>query len=237
MNNEKRTICIIPARGGSKGIPGKNLIDFCGRPLLQWSIFQARESGAIDEVYVSSDDRKILETAVAAGASPVERPASLAVDTASSEEALLHALDRAEEEKEKADTVVFLQATSPVREAGDIRAALKFFQEQKADSLFSAAVLDDICLWKKKEEALESLTFDYRKRGRRQDRNPYYLENGSIYIFKSDSLRTCKNRLGGKIVVFPMPLWKSFEIDSPADIDLCAHYMRRIINGEQNIDS
>jgi CMP-N,N'-diacetyllegionaminic acid synthase len=224
---KKTIICLIPARGGSKGIPGKNIIKFCKKPLISWSIEQAAGSKYIKDVFVTSDDQKILQVSSNAGAKIIKRPARLAADTSATEDALLHALDYLEQATyKKIDIVVFLQVTSPLRKSEDIDNAIELFLSQRGDSLFSGAMLDDFCAWQVRNGKFSSLTFDYRNRGRRQDKKPYYLENGSIYIFKPDILRKYHNRLGGEIVFYPMPLWQSFEIDSPEDLGLCEYYMK-----------
>ncbi len=220
-------VCIIPARGGSKGIPGKNIMDFCGKPLVAWSILQARESPSVNHVYVSSDDQGILDVAIAHGASPLRRPPILSTDTATSEAALLHALGEVEKTTGSLpDLVVFLQATSPLRTSADIQGAIDIFLEKDVDSLFSASQLDDFLIWDRSTEELKSLTYNYRNRGRRQERKPVYLENGSIYLFRPAILRAFGNRLGGRIEMFLMPFWKSFEIDSVEDIPLCEFLMK-----------
>jgi N-acylneuraminate cytidylyltransferase len=210
-------VTIIPARGGSKGLPGKNIRMFCGKPLLAWSILQAPEP-----VYVSSDDDEILAVAREYGATGIKRPPELATDTASSESALLHALDTIGD----VDKVVFLQPTSPLRWHTDAVRAIKLFDDSGADSLFSCCELEDFCAWTEDNGTLRGLTFDPFNRGRRQDRKPIHLENGSIYIFKPEVLRK-GNRLGGKVVRYPMQYWQSFEIDDQETFDLCRFYFRR----------
>lgn len=222
-----KVIALVPARGGSKGIPKKNIMDFCGKPLISWSIGQALGSKYIKDVYVTSDDNKILKVSERAGAKPIKRPAKLATDTSSTEDALLHAIAEIEGGPSgAADIVVFLQATSPLRTSADIDKAIRLFISEKADSLFSGAVLDDFCVWEYAKGRLKSMTFDHRNRGRRQDRKPYYLENGSIYIFKPAILKKHRNRLGGKIVFFGMPFWKSYEIDKAEDVGICGYFMK-----------
>ncbi len=221
---DKHIVAIIPARGGSKGIPRKNLIDFCGKPLLAWSILQAAGAATVKQVYVSSNDREILETAAAYGAANIIRPLELATDRSSSEEALLHALREVEQSNGTPDLVVFLQATSPLREPEDIDGAVRQLLEKDADSLFSAAVLEDYCIWTRTNNILSGLTFDPFNRGRRQDREPLFLENGSIYVFRPEILREFGNRLGGRIEIFEMPFWKSFEIDTLPDVEVCRYY-------------
>jgi len=237
--NNLKIVSIIPARGGSKAIPQKNIINFCGKPLLAWTIKQALNSCYIEKVYVSTDDSNIAEIATKYGAKVIERPKELATDASSSEEALLHALDFIEKkEKLKVDIVVFLQCTSPLRECEDIDNAVRKFVEEKADSLFSVARLEDFCVWKKENNGLVSVTFDYKNRGMRQDREPYYLENGSIYIFKPEILRRYKNRIGGRIIIYEMPYWKSYEIDSWEDLEICEYFMmRKILSKQQDVCS
>src|SRR5260370_22112711 len=124
IQREHGAVAIIPARGNSKGIVRKNLLDFCGRPLLSWSILQARAAETVDNVYVSSDNDEILEVAKREGAVPIRRPAEFATDTATSESALAHALDDIETGRRKPiSRDVFLPTTSPLREPGYIDAA------------------------------------------------------------------------------------------------------------------
>jgi len=229
MSRQNKIIAIIPARGGSKGIPDKNIIDFCGKPLLAWSILQARECLNIHAVYVSSDSPKILEVAEEYGAIGLKRPKKLATDTATSDSVLLHALDEIKKNIDKIDFLVFLQATSPLRESKDIDAAIKKIMDTQADSLFSMALLDDFCLWKHEAGCLKGFSFDPFNRGMRQDREPLFLENGSIYVLRPEVLEKNNNRLGGKIEMYEMPYWKSYEIDDLKDIEICSYYFEKHI--------
>lgn len=231
-------VAIIPARGGSKGIPNKNIVDFSGKPLVAWSILQALAAPSVDLVVVSSDSDEILEIAKSYGAKVVKRPPELSTDSVSSEMALIHSLDRLEEEYGPVASVVFLQATSPLREPEDIEGAINTFEAQGLDSLFSQAVYEDLCVWSEENGTLKGKTFDPEKRGRRQDRAPLFLENGSIYIFRPDLLRETHNRLGRKIGRFSMDLWKSFEIDSYDDLEICEilfqrHLLQRWLDRER----
>jgi N-acylneuraminate cytidylyltransferase len=231
---DKQIVCIIPARGGSKGIPHKNIMDFCGKPLLAWSIIQAREAETVSRVYVTSDAPEILEVAQQYGASPILRPPELATDTATSEAALLHALGEIEKMSScGVDLVVFLQATSPLRESADIDGSVRLLLEAGADSLFSVAILDDYCIWKKEHGELRGLTFNPLNRGRRQDREPLFLENGSIYVFRPEILRTLDNRLGGRLAIFAMPFWKSYEIDTLEEVAICEFFFRKNLLARQ----
>lgn len=222
-------ICIIPARGGSKEIPGKNLMSFCGKPLIAWSIEQAKASKYIGKVYVSSDDENILKVSGKSDAEIIKRPKKLATDISSSEQALLHAISYIKKfNKKTIDIIVFLQATSPLRTSEDIDNAIGLFISKKADSLFSAAALEDFCIWKKEDKKLMSLNYNYNNRGNRQNRQSLYLENGSIYIFKPAILEKFNNRFGGKIEMYLMDYRKSFEIDTVEDIDICEYFMQKI---------
>jgi YrbI family 3-deoxy-D-manno-octulosonate 8-phosphate phosphatase len=222
-----RIVAIIPARGGSKGIPNKNLTDFAGKPLVAWSILQALEAPSVSSVVVSSDSDEILDVAKSYGAMVVKRPPELSSDTASSEVALIHALELVEEELGKVKSVVFLQATSPLREPGDIEGAINKFEEECLDSLFSQAVLEGFCAWTEENGILKGKTYDPDNRGRRQDSPPLFLETGSIYVFRPETLRLRNNRLGGKIGRFTMESWKSFEIDNYDDLEICEILFRK----------
>jgi CMP-N,N'-diacetyllegionaminic acid synthase len=224
------TIAIIPARGGSKGIPGKNIIDFCGHPLVAWTIACCRRCRTVNGIFVSTDDSEIAAVARRYGAEVVARPAELSTDTADSESALIHALDTAESSgRGPADAVLFLQATSPLREPAELDGALAKFAGEKLDSLLSVSDLKDKFIWHEVDGRLQSWNYDFHNRQRRQDlpgRARQYVETGSFYITKPKLLRETRNRLGGLIGVWPVPFWKSFEIDSVEDLRLCEQLMR-----------
>lgn len=212
-------IAIIPARGGSKGIPGKNIRLLNGKPLIAYSIEAAREAKMVDQVYVSTDDTQIAQVATDYGASVIHRPPELATDTASSESALLHALEAIEESEVQPELVVFLQCTSPLRTSTDINLAIQQLRAEGADSLLSVSPSHRF-LWHQVDGVAESINYDYRYRRRRQDMNPQYVENGSIYIFKPWVLKEVRNRLGGKISLFPMSEVAAHEIDSIQDFQI-----------------
>ncbi len=220
-------VVIIPARGGSKGIPRKNIVDVAGQPLIAWSIKQARSSELVDAVFVSTDDGEIAEVAQRYGAEAIARPAELATDASPSEDVLLHAIDFIERDKSiRIDIVIFLQATSPVREKDDIDNAVRRFLLEKADSLFSCTRIEDHFIWEERGGDYISVNYDYRRRRRRQDIKPQYVENGSIYVFRPELIRSQRNRLGGKITIYEMPFWKSFQIDELDDIGICEYYLK-----------
>jgi YrbI family 3-deoxy-D-manno-octulosonate 8-phosphate phosphatase len=212
-------LAIIPARGGSKGVPRKNVRPFLGKPLLVHSIEHARSSPSVTRVVVSTDDQEITGVAHQNGAEVIHRPAAISGDTASSESALLHVLDHLREvERYEPDLVVFLQATSPLRRPGDVQGAIETLEREGADSLFSACPAHGF-VWRLQEGQLQSLSYDHRNRPRRQDLSEDLIENGSIYVLRPWVLRKHNSRLGGKIAVHRMDLFDSFEIDELGDFE------------------
>ncbi len=203
-------VCIIPARGGSKRIPRKNLMKIGGKPLVVHSIQHALAANRVDRVIVSTDDAEIARVSRKAGAEIVRRPPEISGDAATSESALLHVLGTIPEP----DLVVFLQATSPVRRRGDIDAAIAQLARERLDSLFSACENNKL-LWQLAPNGPRSVNYDYRKRKREQDFHPEFRENGSIYVFRPSILRGLNNRLGGRIGIYVMPEWASFQVDQP----------------------
>ena len=218
------TIAIIPARGGSVGIPRKNLTPIAGRPLVVHTIEHALAAESVDRVVVSTDDNDIAAVSRAAGAEVVMRPAEISGGEASSESALSHALGELLSLGDcDPELVVFLQATSPFRRPDDIDRAVDTLRQQDADSLFSACPTHGF-VWRRgpspedQGNSLRALTYDPAHRPRRQDIGEDLMENGSIYVFKPAVLREHDNRLGGRIAVHVMDPLDSFQIDEPSDL-------------------
>ena len=212
---QNKVVTIILARGGSKGIPRKNVLNFVGHPLVAWSVMQAKKTKEIDEVYVSSDSDEILEIAQSYGAKVIKRPDEYAGDTAKSEEAILHALKVLGSDQE---IIIMLEPTAPLRKPNDLGNAVKLFRKNGWDSCFSGATLQDFLIWKRDNNGeLTSVNYDYKNQGPRQMREPDYVENGAIYMFKPEIMLKNKNRFGGNIGIFPNDFWQSFEIDEPED--------------------
>ncbi len=220
------TVAVIPARAGSKGIPGKNLLPFCGKPLVTWSIEQAKMAEGVDSVWVSSDGDDILSVARAYGAYGIRRPDAISGDVASSESAWLHALDEIERQGHEVEWMVGMQATSPLRSPEDIGRAIRQAKDQGLDSLLSVTEIEDFFMWGLKDGEPFSVNYDYRDRKPRQQIEKRYLENGSFYIFRPEILRRLGNRLGGKIGIYVMERHKMFQIDNPEDVRLCEAIMR-----------
>lgn len=226
MFKKNRIISVIPARGGSRGIPNKNIRDLAGKPLIVWTIHQSMRSKYVDETIVSTDDSKIKKIAVSAGASVIDRPREISGDTATTESALLHA----SEQLGDYDYMLLMQCTSPLRYSHQIDEAIEQLFKEKADSLLSGYI-NDRFLWKEGK----SLNYDYRNRPRRQDKEWEFAENGSFYLFNKEILLIDKNRLGGKISQYIMPKWMSFEIDEPFDFELVEYLMKnKLLGGQDN---
>jgi CMP-N,N'-diacetyllegionaminic acid synthase len=226
--DDVHVVAVIPARAGSKRLPRKNVRQLGGRPLISYSIEHARAARWIREIYVSTDDAEIGAIAAEAGAIVVERPADLSSDTASSESAILHVLDEHRSvHGADPDLVVFLQATSPIRRGRDVDAAIETLIAEGADSLFSAC-RSHAFIWAVRDNGLVSLTYDYGNRPRGQDFEAQFAENGSIYVFRTRVLRQEGNRLGGRIAVYEMDEWSSFQIDTAEDAAIVEWILDRI---------
>lgn len=210
-----KIVCIIPARGGSKGVPQKNIRLLAGKPLISHTIEQVVHAQYNIEIYVSTDDVAIADISSQAGSRVIIRPVSLAGDKSTSESALLHALNEIES-RGSVDFVVFLQCTSVFRSSADIEGAINQIIKDKSDSLLSV-VPSHRFLWQASDKGAESINYDFKHRPRRQDMTPQYQENGSIYIFKPWVLRQLNNRLGGKITLYEMDECSAIDIDSELD--------------------
>ncbi|MEA5509375.1 acylneuraminate cytidylyltransferase family protein [Crocosphaera sp. UHCC 0190] len=220
------TVAIIPARGGSKGVPRKNIRPLAGKPLIAHSILDAQEAQWVDQVYVSTDNEEIAEISATYGAQIIPRPPELANDTASSESALIHSLQYLETQGILPELMVFLQCTSPIRTGLEIDGAIAKLKQEQADSLLSVSPSHRF-LWQEVDGVVQSINYDYRYRPRRQDMNPQYVENGSIYVFKPWILKETGNRLGGKISLFVMSEMAALEIDSLEDFEMIDFLMNR----------
>ena len=210
-------IAIILARGGSKGIPKKNIIDFAGKPLIAWTIEQAISSALVSSVYVSSDCEEILSISDIYGAKTIHRPEEISGDSASSESALIHFLDCLPKDP---DLVVFLQPTSPLRKKDDIDNSIKKLIADNADSLLTLIETQEF-IWEESEGDFSPVTYDLDNRIGHRHLKKLYYENGSIYIFKPEVIRKYMNRIGGVKSIYFMESWQRADIDSFEDYDLC----------------
>ena len=216
MITKNNIICIIPARGGSKGILNKNIINFLGKPLLTHSINYAKKSNLISKIYVSTDSKKISKVALNNNATIINRPESISGDDATTESAISHLIESL---IQKPDIIVLLQATSPLRPRENIDSIINKFIENQYDSLLSLSPTHRF-FWKiNDKKAIPK--YDFMNRPRRQDitsSNKSFVENGSLYIFKYDTFKKYNNRLGGNIGYVIFDEEYSHEIDSISDL-------------------
>ncbi|MDR6906813.1 N-acylneuraminate cytidylyltransferase [Agromyces sp. 3263] len=207
---------VIPARGGSQGLPGKNVARVGGIPLVARAVMAALAAARIARVVVTTDDDAIAEAARVAGAEVVMRPASLAGPTASSESAVLHAL----EQLDAVDPVtIFIQATSPFIDPADLDAAVDQVVRGHRDAVFSAAPTH-VFLWREDAAAgAVGVNHDAAQRPRRQDREPEFAETGAFYVFRTEGFRAAGHRFFGRVGVQPVHPDHAIEIDDAADLD------------------
>ncbi|MGF6822694.1 YrbI family 3-deoxy-D-manno-octulosonate 8-phosphate phosphatase [Microbacterium sp. ZKA21] len=207
------TVAIIPARGGSKQVPRKNLRRVGGLPLVERAVRAATAASGVDLVVVSTDDAEIAAVGTAAGARVVVRPAEISGDTASSESAVLHALDELENSGIRIATVVFVQATSPFIPSAGIDQAIALIRDGRFDSVFSAHETYGF-LWRRDENgAAAAINHDASHRPRRQEREPHYLETGAFYAFTAAGFRAAGHRFFGRIGIVEVPEQTAVEID------------------------
>lgn len=211
-------IAIIPARGGSKGVPRKNVRPLAGKPLIAHTIAAALAAIRVDRVIVSTDDDEIAAVAVAAGADVVRRPAAISGDTASSEAALLHVLDTlARSGTHLPATVVFLQCTSPLTSAADIDGTIDALDANAADCALAVAPFYHF-LWRTDASgAASGINHAIHNRPRRQDMEPQYLETGAVYAMRTEGFLAARHRFFGRVALFVQAAERCLEIDEPLD--------------------
>ena len=214
----QRVIAIIPARGGSKGIPGKNLKKVGGKSLIRRAVDSLQQSGSIHSVYVSSDSDEILAEAKRSGAKAVIRPDSLSGDQASSESALIHTLENTGEAS-RSTIVVFVQATSPFIEPEDIREAIQKITNGHADVVFSATS-SHAFIWKSTPSGMEGINHDKSIRLRRQDMDPEYRETGAFYVMKTAGFLESGHRFFGHVEAQVTNPRLALDIDEEFDLEL-----------------
>lgn len=220
-------LAIIPARGGSKGIPRKNIRPLLGKPLIAYNIEQAKSARLVNRVVVSTDDPEIGEISRQYGAEVVWRPAEISGDTASSEAALLHALEYLRQtENYQPDLLAFLQCTSPLTLAEDIDGVIQTLLDAGADTAL-AAIPFHYFIWKIDETgAAVGVNHDPRVRPLRQERQPQYLESGAVYVMRVPGFLQTRHRFFGKTVLYEMPPDRRLEIDEPVDFQIAEMLMR-----------
>jgi len=223
-----KILAIIPARGGSKGIPKKNIIDVNGKPLIAYTIepaIQVMQSGLVDKVIVSTDSEEIAAVAKRYGAEvPFLRPQNISGDKAKSVDFMQHALDFYHAAGVNYDAVLLLQPTSPLRDASDMSEAIKLFQKSSNDSLISAyeeEYINDLVIYKLSEDGKTSKPVSplHNKGVRRQDHGSLYVRNGCIYISSADLIRN-GFVIGENPLMYIMDKNRSVNVDTPEDLEL-----------------
>jgi N-acylneuraminate cytidylyltransferase len=216
-----KCIAVIPARGGSKGIPKKNIQPLAGKPMVVHSITAALQTPSIDRVFVSTDDAEIASVSREYNAEIILRPQEISGDTATSESALLHALDHLEQtEDDIPELLVFLQCTSPLTLAEDIEGTIQALIQNHADSALSVSAFHYFLWGYDKDGEVIAINHNKYFRPRRQDRDPQFVETGAVYVMRVEGFRQVKHRFFGKIAMYEMPLERRLEIDDPVDMQI-----------------
>ena len=223
-----RILGIIPARGGSKGIPRKNLADLCGRPLIAWSIesgMQLLADGVLARCIVSTDDEEIAAVARANGADvPFLRPAEAATDTAKALAYVLHALDVLEPTDGAYDAVMILQPTSPRRDPAAIAEAVARLAASDADSLISCYqedYINELVMYEDEGNGrIRPRHPNHNKGVRRQEHGPTMVRNGAVYVTRVPFLRKTGQLVCDHPVLLRMEKIESIDVDTPDDLEL-----------------
>ncbi len=236
--NSKNILCIIPARGGSKGLKNKNIMPIMGKPLIGYTIEAALDSKLINKIVVSTDDEKIAKVAKKYDQQVVKRPKKYATSTAPIEQALRHAVEYVKiKENYVADAVVWLQANVPIRKKGQIDKVINLLLSRKADSAVTLKVVSQYPQWMKiiNKKNIISPLYPKVKEYRRQDIKSYYLLDGAIIAIKTEVLMGTKNMkgahvyLGRKIVGVVEEEKYSIEIDNRDDYELVKYHLNKNI--------
>ncbi|ENX3946834.1 acylneuraminate cytidylyltransferase family protein [Photobacterium damselae] len=228
MINGKRILAFIPARGGSKRLPRKNVLPLAGKPLIGWSIEAAQQSKYIDNIFVSTDDPEIASIAEQFNVKvPELRPYELASDTASTESVMIYTLEKFGQQD---DIIVLLQPTSPLRTARHIDEALEFFIEKQAFSVVSVTPCEHPPLWTNTLPEDMSMGEFVRPEAlhRSQDLSKYYRFNGAIYVFDIPTLIKYQEiRYTDQSYAYEMDNHVSFDIDQKIDFELAEFFMSK----------
>ncbi len=223
---DPRVLGIIPARGGSKGVPRKNIRNLNGKPLIAHTIQAGLNTSVVDSVVVSTDDEEIAQVAEEYGARvPFIRPANLATDEASTAPVITHTLEELQNLGEEYETFVLLQPTSPLRTKEHIKEAYVLYRDSDCDSVISVYPTYDT-RWKRTPDGAKKINYtDAAKR--RQDRDPEYVINGAIYITNVNQFLKTGKIIIGKTELYEMNEMNSIDIDTPFDLWLAEKIFRK----------
>ncbi len=238
MIDDKYVLAIIPARGGSKGLPGKNKRALLGKPLVAWPIDTALAASSVDKVLCTTDDNEIREIAIAHGAeAPFLRPAQLASDTASSIDVIQHAIEYLAARGEQFDYVALLEPTSPLTTSADVEAALRTLHARRndADSIVGISRVEsthpeyDV---RRSPDGLISpyIAQNFKALKRRQDIEPLFFLEGSLYLATTTSLLKERSFYHDRTLGYEMPRWKSIEIDELVDFMIVETLLNNLDN-------
>ncbi|PSP48874.1 acylneuraminate cytidylyltransferase family protein [Halobacteriales archaeon QH_3_68_24] len=208
---------LVPCRGGSKGIPRKNVREVAGEPLLAHTVRASCDAERVDRTVVSTDDAEIKEAALEAGADvPFDRPAELATDEALIEPVIEHAVEwLREHEGETYDTIALLQATAPLRTAEHVDEAVATYEAEDADSLVAVSEGDSY-RWRETPDGAEIVNYDSRKR--RQEKEPEYVESGALYLVDTDLFLETGDLQAGKTALSVLDRVSALDIDEPFEL-------------------
>jgi len=234
MIEGKKILAIIPARSGSKGVPGKNLRKVMGKPLLAYTIEEANKSDYIDRLIISSDDRNIISVAEKYGAeAPFVRPSHMAQDSSPVVDAIKHALD----ELPGYDYILLLQPTSPLRLSEDIDACIRKTVLSNAKACISVTKPENSPYWMfrldAKDRIYPMLESDYTE-SRRQDLPVAYIPNGALYLSKAEWFLKSMCFVSDDTIAFVMPNERSLDIDSEIDFQTLENALMKRLNEERN---
>lgn len=229
MYKNKTFLAVIPARGKSKRLQRKNVLELCGKPLVAWSIEAGLKSEYIDKVVVSSDDDEILTISKKYGAEIIKRPDELASDTATTFDAVKHTIDNLE----KYDFIILLQPTSPLRNGNNIDESIELLDVKNANAVVSVCEMDHSPLWSNtlpKDGNMSAFLRDEILNKRSQDLEKYYRLNGAIYICKTYKLLEEKSFfLKESIFAYKMSRKNSVDIDERIDFEIAELLMSKAV--------
>ena len=222
MHKDKKIISITLARGGSKGIPRKNLVNICGNPLLYYVLNSAKNSKFIEQVWVSTEDEEIKNYALSQGASVSDRKPELAQDSSKCEDVLKEFTKNVEY-----DILCFIQTTSPLVLSEDIDRAISLVLSGEYDSVVATTVETWVPRWRKEGDSIVPHEWDPTNRPRRQEMPELLIENGSFYITTREQFLNSGVRYGGNIGYVTLPLERSFQIDTDEELELISKLLRK----------
>lgn len=225
----KSIVAIIPARGGSKGIPKKNIKILGKKPLIAHTIEEALKSKYLNHVFVSTEDPKIAEISLKYGSEVIERPSDLSEDTSKTADVIVHAIEHLETKGIHPEIVVLLQPTSPFRTAEDIDAAIKLFMDNVCDSVISVCEPDHSPFWCFTFNGgyIQPLFDKKYDNTRRQDLPSVFIPNGAIYVSTPEFIQKFDGFNGNKVIPYCMPPERSIDIDKPIDFTIAEVLMNK----------